>query len=539
MRRILWYPLGNRIVVTDHQDYSPVAAVGRSGLFTRSAVDHEQVDKNDKTAIETVESYFIFDPKTRENTPFANTSRSFVIDSRGKFILYIDGNQWFCYNTSERRILPELSVQKDAVPYFVSSEEILWVVGNKLLSQNLKTLKKKLVASFVCDSLEILNVKRDKSLMESNIISQSVDLNDKIVIKLINDKQDTSSLVMWNRKKSKVIIEHTKDRISDFIFDATFKRYCWIAENYNRSPEIKTTGNFGAANSFYITAGSSSSAKITMQELKYKGIQGEDLSAAVYFPPDYSEHKKYPVAVSIYEMQNKNYNRYLKPTYKNSRGFNERLFLEMGYIVMLPDINNGGSQGPGITALHNVNAALDELAKIKQADMKTVGLVGQSFGGYETNFIATHSDRFAAYISGASIADIVNTSFAFNYNFFSADYYRYEDGQFKLGKFTDDKEKYYKNNPLYYAEKVNSPMLLWAGTIDKNVNPEQTRSFYNALRKYRKPVVALFYENEQHSLMGYQQRKDLTIRMIEWFDYFLRGKKGVEWIGKQKVAIKY
>ncbi|RZJ37147.1 MAG: hypothetical protein EOO18_06340 [Chryseobacterium sp.] len=64
-------------------------------------------------------------------------------------------------------------------------------------------------------------------------------------------------------------------------------------------------------------------------------------------------------------------------------------------------------------------------------------------------------------------------------------------------------------------------MFLWAGKSDKNVNTEQTRSFYNALRICRKPVVALFYENEQHSLMDYQQRKDLTIRMIEWFDCLL------------------
>lgn len=528
--RVLWYPVQRRIVETDDKDYSSIAAIGKSGLFLRSVVDHEQVDKNDKTAVETIKRYVLYDSKTGGNTLLADTSRSFVIDSLGQFVMYIESGKWLCYSTSERRKLPELTVQKDAFPYFVSSEEILWVIGNKLWIQNLKTLRKTLLASFVCDSLEILNAKRDKSLMESNIISQSVDLNNKIVIKLINDKQDTSSVVIWNRGKSKVIIEDTKDRISYFIFDETFRTYCWTTENYNRSPEIKTSSNSGAANSFYITAGSCSSAKVTMQEVKYKGIQGEDLSAAIYFPPDYSEHKKYPVVVSIYEMQKKNYNRYLKPTYKNSRGFNERLFLEMGYIVMLPDINNVGSKGPGITALHNVNAALDELVKIKQADMKRVGLVGQSFGGYETNFIATQSDRFAAYVSGASISDIINTSFAFNYNFFSADYYRYEDGQFKLGKFTDNKDKYYRNNPLHYADQVNSPILLWAGTNDKNVSPEQTRSFYNALRKYRKRVVALFYKNEQHSLMGYYQRKDLTRRMLEWFGYFLCGKKDVEWI---------
>ncbi len=82
---------------------------------------------------------------------------------------------------------------------------------------------------------------------------------------------------------------------------------------------------------------------------------------------------------------------------------------------------------------------------------------------------------------------------------------------------------------------MKSPVLLWTGTGDKNVNPEQTRSFYNALRKYGKSVVALFYKDEQHSLMGYEQRKDLTIRMVEWFDYFLRCKKDFKWIDQQMI----
>ncbi|MCD0456328.1 prolyl oligopeptidase family serine peptidase [Chryseobacterium sp. LC2016-27] len=533
--RVLWYPLEKRIVETDDRDYSSIAAIGRSGLFLRSAVDHEQVDKNDKTAVETVKRYFMYDPKTEDNTFLADTSRSFVIDSLGQFILYIDRDKWFCYSTSERKKLPELAVQKNAIPHFISSEEVLWIIGNEFWIQNLRTLKKRLVASLVCDTLEILNVKRDKSLVESNLISQTVHINDEIILKLIGEKQNTSSIVVWNSGKVKVIVDQVKDRISEFIFNASSARYSWISENYNKAPEIKMVVTPGHVKSFYTAAAAAknSSGKITMKQLKYKGMEGEDLNAILYFPPDYSDQKTYPVAVSIYEIQKNSSNRYLKPTYRNSRGFNERLFLEMGYMVMLPDINNVGSQGPGIAALHNVNAALDELTKVKQADMKKVGLIGQSYGGYETNFIATQSDRFAAYISGASIADIVNTSFAFNYNFFSADYYRYEDGQFKLGKFTDDKEKYYQNNPLYYAEQVKSPVLLWTGTNDKNVSPEQTLSFYNALRKYRKDVVALFYKNEQHSLMGYEQRKDLTIRMLEWFDYFLCGKRDVSWIGNQ------
>ncbi|UCA61841.1 prolyl oligopeptidase family serine peptidase [Chryseobacterium rhizoplanae] len=227
--------------------------------------------------------------------------------------------------------------------------------------------------------------------------------------------------------------------------------------------------------------------------------------------------------VSVYELQSQNANKYLMPTYKNSRGFNERLFLESGYMVLLPDISQ-----------RNEGALLcKQCAGPPQADMKRVGLLGQSFGGYQTNFIATRSNRFAAYISGASISDVIDTSFAFNYNFYFADYWRYEDGQFRLGDFVAQKQKYWDNNPLYYAHQVKAPMLLWTGTADKNVNPEQTRSFYDALRKYRKPVIALFYKDEMHSLTRNPARRDLSIRMLEWMGYFLKDQKEVSWIQKQ------
>jgi len=536
-KRVLWYPETDRLIETDHKDYRSVGAVGQSGLFLRAAVDHEQVDKNDNAAVEAVEHYASYDPVTGQNRSFAYTSGAFITDSQGKFVLYPEGDQWMAYDTVHGTKQKGLSVQKDAVPYFISADEVLWVAGNKMWRQHLVTLKKKFIASFTADHLEILNASRDKSLMEYKIISQSVDFSRKMVIKMNDEKQNRSSIVSWHHGVVSVIAEETEDRISEFIFDKTLTSYCWTAENFNRPPEIHMTGKDHISRTIYTAVPKTSAGQITMKRLTYKGAAGEDLSAAVYFPPGFSKDKTCPVVVSIYEMQNKNANRYLRATFKNSRGLNERLFLEAGYMVMLPDINNTGSKGPGIVALQNVHAALDGLATIRQADMKRVGLVGQSYGGYEVNFIATHSDRFAAYISGASIADIINTSFSFNYNFFSADYYRYEDGQFKLGKFIENKEKYYSNNPLYYADQVNSPMLLWTGTNDKNVSPEQTRSFYNALRKYRKPVIALFYKDEQHSLIGKEQRKDLTIRMLEWFDYFLCGKKNVEWIDKEFLHI--
>ncbi|WP_435522757.1 alpha/beta hydrolase family protein [Chryseobacterium indoltheticum] len=117
--------------------------------------------------------------------------------------------------------------------------------------------------------------------------------------------------------------------------------------------------------------------------------------------------------------------------------------------------------------------------------MTKVGLMGRSFGGYETNFIATQSNRFAAYISGTGFSDPTHSAFAFNYGTYGPDYARIESGQYHLGDFVANKEKYIKNSPLFYMEQVKAPMLLWAGLKDKNVSPEGNKSTFSALRKYR------------------------------------------------------
>ena len=104
---------------------------------------------------------------------------------------------------------------------------------------------------------------------------------------------------------------------------------------------------------------------------------------------------------------------------------------------------------------------------------------------------------------------------------------------YKFGKpFSADKSLYFKNNPGYHAEKVNAPVLLWSGLEDKNVTSDHSMAFYNALRRNRKVVVALFYKGEGHNLQNEQAQFDLTGRIMDWFDYFLKGNAECEWISK-------
>jgi dipeptidyl aminopeptidase/acylaminoacyl peptidase len=83
-----------------------------------------------------------------------------------------------------------------------------------------------------------------------------------------------------------------------------------------------------------------------------------------------------------------------------------------------------------------------------------------------------------------------------------------------------------------YAQNVTAPMLLWTGTDDGNVSPEGTKSMFIALRKYKKPVIALFYDKEGHAMKKQETQRDLTVKILDWFNYHLKDYKDISWIHK-------
>ena len=265
--------------------------------------------------------------------------------------------------------------------------------------------------------------------------------------------------------------------------------------------------------------------------IRYTNSEGTPLKGILYYPLKYKPSQKYPLVVHIYEKQNRLANRCPFPSLYEGIGFNIRLLLEQGYFVYLPDIEITGKNGPGIDALDCVNHALDALAYNPTINKEKTGLIGHSFGGYEIDYISTRSDRFATFVSGSGHSDIVWDSHSFNYGFQIPDYVRIEANMYKMGvPFSADKGLYFKNNPAYHAEKVNAPVLLWTGTEDKNVTPDHTMAFYNALCRNEKDVIALFYKNEGHVLFQQQTQNDLTNRIMDWFNYFLKDSVECEWI---------
>ncbi len=262
----------------------------------------------------------------------------------------------------------------------------------------------------------------------------------------------------------------------------------------------------------------------------YKDSKGHDLKGVLYYPANYDSKKKYPMVVHIYETLSHQLHYYINPTMHNGIGFNITNLVSDGYFILQPDIayERGNS---GQSALDCVTAAVQKVIDMGVVDAHRVGLYGQSFGGYETNYIITQTTMFAAAISGSAVSDTTQHYFTINTIYNTVDGWRYENQQYRMGfSFFENQEAYFRNNPLLHASNITTPLLTWAGKKDKNVQSTQAETFYAALRRLNKEHTMLVYDTEGHIFYTPKYQKDLTQKMNAWFGSYLKGEPKPQWM---------
>jgi dipeptidyl aminopeptidase/acylaminoacyl peptidase len=259
--------------------------------------------------------------------------------------------------------------------------------------------------------------------------------------------------------------------------------------------------------------------------LYYNNNKGQKLKAALFYPADYDPTKKYPMVVHIYDVMSRELHQYVNPSFLNRDGFNVTNYTLNGYFVLMPDIVYQMGN-PGSSAVDCVTAGVNAVVEKGLVDKSNIGLYGHSFGGYETNFIISQTNIFAAAVSGAGVSDIISFYFNISRNgYFQSDMWRFENQQFRIGKsLYDDKEAYVSNSPIMHAENVRTPLLLWAGKNDRIIPWNQSITYYLALRKLGVATEMLVYPDEDHSLENVDNQKDLSRRMMAWFDQLLKGE---------------
>ncbi len=453
----------------------------------------------------------------------------------GQYALYFKNGTWHIYHIPSGA-LDTVGDGKLKTPYFTTDgKTVLFEGDGGLWCYDPEQKDLALRNSFKGYQTTTLNGTSRTSLPGFNFFEKTVSPDKPLVIKLDDPSKNRSTYILWEDGGYKTIVAPTNRRIQSLSYNSSFTCFSWLEEDYNLPPRL-VYKEMGKKETVLYQSNLQDTAILSLRQeiISYTNSDSIPLKGILYYPPGHDPAGQYPMVVHIYKKQSHLANRYPYPSYYESLGFNIRLLLENGYFVYLPDILIQGKEGPGMEALDCINHALDALARNPLIDQRRVALTGHSFGGYETNYIAARSHRFAAYVSGSGHSDLIWASHAFNYNFHFPDHVRIEANNYKLGKlFSAGKGLYFKNNPLYHAEKVNAPVLLWSGLEDQNVTSDHSMAFYNALRRNNKDVIALFYKGEGHGLQQKPAQFDLTSRILDWFNYFLKGEEtDTGWIEK-------
>ena len=529
----VWEPKGKKVWQIGNDSFTANINIGSNQYFISFDPCHFQ----DYTTGSAPLQIYVYD-RVKDRYSVLGIAHEMCFSGNGEYALSPENRDWYLYHipSGNRKLIPGKGLGK---PWFTDDgEAVLFEGEGALWKYDLKSDVLAEVTVFEGYQTSIVNGDwKGISTTSGRFSKQNVNFTEPLVIRLYDPQENLTSYVLWRKGKSDVIVPPTYSNVQFLNYSRSYDCFSWVEENYNIPPLMVFKKELEAGKILYQSNNPDKSILSLKQEIvTYSGSEEIPLKGILYYPLNYNPSVKYPMVVHIYKVQsNKEANKYPVVLYNgaNNDGFNLRLLLENGYFVYFPDIVYG-AKGPGISALDCVNHALDALENNTSINKNRIGLIGHSHGGYETNFIATHSGRFAAYVSGAGNSDIVRSYFSFNYNFSSPFYWQYEDGQYEMKKsFSEDKNLYFRNNPIHYADQVSAPVLLWTGMKDQNIYWEQTMEFYTGLKRNNKKVVALFYTREPHAFNTPDACRDLVSRILTWFNYFLKGEEDVGWIDKE------
>ena len=266
-----------------------------------------------------------------------------------------------------------------------------------------------------------------------------------------------------------------------------------------------------------------------VQLVNYTCDKGDKLQAALYLPADYEKGKAYPTVVNFYERMSQTANTFANPT---ANGFNRSVYTSAGYAVLIPDIVYKVND-PGMSAVWCMVPAVNAAIATGIVDARKIGITGHSWGGYQTSFLVTQTDLFAAAVAGAPLTNMVSMYSLVYKNSGGGNMAIFESsqGRFK-GGYWDNWDAYYRNSPVFFAKNVKTPLMILHNDKDGAVDFTQGLEYYNTLRRMGKPVIMLEYIGENHGLARRPNQRDYTVRMKEYFDHYLKGEPAPDWMVK-------
>ncbi len=275
----------------------------------------------------------------------------------------------------------------------------------------------------------------------------------------------------------------------------------------------------------------------TVELVDFTTLENDSMQGMLYKPENFDPNKKYPMIVYFYERYTDRLNRYYSPKPIRSV-INFTYYTSNGYLIFIPDIKyETGYPGPsGFNCIVGGTKSLIE--KYDYIDQENIAIQGQSWGGYQVAYIVTQTNMYKAAMAGAPVSNMTSAYGGIRWSSGMSRTFQYEETQSRIGAtLWERQDLYILNSPLFFAPQVETPLLMMHNDKDGAVPWYQGIEFFSALRRLNKPVWMLVYNGAPHNLKRLADEKDLTIRMQQFFDHFLKGKPEPMWMKKGVPAV--
>ncbi len=256
---------------------------------------------------------------------------------------------------------------------------------------------------------------------------------------------------------------------------------------------------------------------------------GDTLEGLVVKPEGFDPNKQYPLIVNFYERLSDELHQHRAPDYHRSQ-INYTMYSSRGYVVFAPDIPYRIGY-PGQSAYDAVVSGVLALLQQGFVDARRIGLQGHSWGGYQVAYILTRTRLFACAEAGAPVANMTSAYGGIRQESGLVRQFQYERQQSRIGgTLWEYPMRYWENSPLFFLDRVQTPLLILHNDKDGAVPWSQGVELYTGLRRLGKPVWLLNYNDEPHWPVKLQNRADFQLRMQQFFDHFLLGTPEPRWM---------
>lgn len=551
-----------REVIRLTHDYEEIKAWPKKGEF----VVIQYNDEGDRFWLKQKPKNFLVSLKNGNRTPLTSgIGNEFWFSPDGSYLVYYEFNKkgrYFCYNllTGECKSISHgitepvngvdeffkgrINQGSVGVAGWVEKEEILIYDNYDIWKLNLTGTKAPVNITNGYGRIHKIKFKVIKSLENPSITFAS---NDTLLLsafnlknkyngffqKAISDSKSPDMLVMgpytfFNRS--------TQTNAEDFDtgikpVKATSKNV-WILnrQSFNEHPNYFATSDFRTFKKLTDLNPQKGYNWLNAELHSWKQFDGKMSQGILYKPENFDANKKYPIIFNYYEQLSDRLYQFPRPSYTN-HNINVPWFVSQGYLVFTPDIHFQSGR-PGQSVYNSVVSAAKYLQSLPFIDGRRMGINGHSTGGFETNYLITHSDLFAAAVEGAGVSNSISSYLQLS-GVPGKDRGTRLPLELNYGATLWEKpDLYIGNSPVFKADKVTTPLIIFHSKDDTAVPWEQGVEFYLALRRLNKPAWMLQYDGQGHGNSAGPYARDFTIRITQFFNHYLKGTPAPVWMTK-------